>query len=722
MPSAIGSCLVNMRGGGGSLVPDTYYNDVTCFMNFNDKYNSYLDLVGNIWTPVGTTLPTIQTTTPILGTGSLSFPTYSSGDATSQITTVPTLGANLPQGRGNFELSGIDFTLEISFNYKGTGGNTYGYAALMGLANSSTTTTMSWYIGLKTNGTDIVFCYGNTSTSNLVRISTGISFSLNTNHNLVFSRIGSNMYMFLDGVCVKTITTLPTTFHTDPSYPAWIGGNANASYYGLIDSIRITQGIGRYTPLTINTDTYKTTVLADSPLAYWKMDETSGTILTDSSGHGYNGTYGILSQINGPKLISSGNGMQCSYSGSNIYAEGALIPDSTALRLVGSACSFEFWLQTTNTITGTLISKQLLGVNYPSWAINITSSGKIQVSLFSNNSSGGNFLNFNSSASVNDGLIKHVVITLDGTSVLKIYINNVLDSTTSYSGTLWSNTDAIGILVPNTTSGNASYPIAAVIDEVAIYNTVLTSTRVSAHYTAGTTHSSYSSQNPLVQPSTFGYLPVNATPTTITNMPSIPLLYSEDFTTTAISGTTYSLLASSGFSAGPQHTTVVSDTINKVLKIESGNGDYFVSWDKWGYMANGVLAIEQDIIITKDNTGNKTIGIFLNSGGSSGMNGYVFISSMSGGNTSYYITKLINNVRHDYTHLTDSGVPLVIGTTYTFRLEYLPNGYLTAYINKVLVGRIIDTTFDVTLNTFKPGFYNYGNTSQITGLRVYSNG
>ena len=36
---------------------------------------------------------------------------------------------------------------------------------------------------------------------------------------------------------------------------------------------------------------YKNTVLADSPLVYYRLDEASGTTATDSSGSGHNGTY-----------------------------------------------------------------------------------------------------------------------------------------------------------------------------------------------------------------------------------------------------------------------------------------------------------------------------------------------------------------------------------------------------------------------------------------------
>jgi hypothetical protein len=37
--------------------------------------------------------------------------------------------------------------------------------------------------------------------------------------------------------------------------------------------------------------TYRNAILADNPLAYWELDETSGTNAADSSGNGFDGTY-----------------------------------------------------------------------------------------------------------------------------------------------------------------------------------------------------------------------------------------------------------------------------------------------------------------------------------------------------------------------------------------------------------------------------------------------
>ena len=44
--------------------------------------------------------------------------------------------------------------------------------------------------------------------------------------------------------------------------------------------------------IAIEAATYHNEVLADSPSAYWPLDETSGTLAEDASGHGKTATYG----------------------------------------------------------------------------------------------------------------------------------------------------------------------------------------------------------------------------------------------------------------------------------------------------------------------------------------------------------------------------------------------------------------------------------------------
>src|SRR5690348_7032901 len=66
---------------------------------------------------------------------------------------------------------------------------------------------------------------------------------------------------------------------------------------------------------------YSAEVLADSPLAYWKLDETSGTSAADSSGNSRTATYGG-GGVGGTSLLTSGAGhsLALTESGTTTYA------------------------------------------------------------------------------------------------------------------------------------------------------------------------------------------------------------------------------------------------------------------------------------------------------------------------------------------------------------------------------------------------------------------
>src|SRR5207244_11831455 len=49
--------------------------------------------------------------------------------------------------------------------------------------------------------------------------------------------------------------------------------------------------------------TYDATVLADRPAAYWRMDETSGTTMTDASGNHNDGVYAGADSLGQPTAV-----------------------------------------------------------------------------------------------------------------------------------------------------------------------------------------------------------------------------------------------------------------------------------------------------------------------------------------------------------------------------------------------------------------------------------
>jgi len=81
---------------------------------------------------------------------------------------------------------------------------------------------------------------------------------------------------------------------------------------------------------------YQNAILADNPVGYWKLDESSGTIAADSSSSGYDGVYhGVTLGVNGPFCdgttaasfsASNGSTVRISEAGStNLDVSGQLI-------------------------------------------------------------------------------------------------------------------------------------------------------------------------------------------------------------------------------------------------------------------------------------------------------------------------------------------------------------------------------------------------------------
>jgi len=75
------------------------------------------------------------------------------------------------------------------------------------------------------------------------------------------------------------------------------------------------------------------------PVGYWKFDEGSGTVASDSSGNGNTGTL-----KNGPQWVNGISGTALSFDGSDDHVS---IPDSSSLDISGDQISIEFWMKPT---------------------------------------------------------------------------------------------------------------------------------------------------------------------------------------------------------------------------------------------------------------------------------------------------------------------------------------------------------------------------------------
>lgn len=214
---------------------------------------------------------------------------------------------------------------------------------------------------------------------------------------------------------------------------------------------------------------YSTTVLADSPIRYYRLDQTSGTSAIDSGSQGQNGTYTGGFTLNQTSLLRSDADTCVKLNGTTGYIS---IP-ITSLPSGAASWSIECWVNLSS-LSGTPV------------AINFGTTGSgTDVELYYEASAnswtvdldGSTLCHGSTPASINTTY--HVVATYDGTS-LRLYVNGALDGgPTAITANLGSTYAIIGCYNSN------SFFCTGFIDEVAIYNTTLSATRIVAHYNAG---------------------------------------------------------------------------------------------------------------------------------------------------------------------------------------------------------------------------------------------
>jgi large repetitive protein len=210
---------------------------------------------------------------------------------------------------------------------------------------------------------------------------------------------------------------------------------------------------------------YSTVVLADAPAAYWRMNETFGTTMTDATANGNNGTYAGTFSLGQAGAFSAEKTTAVTFDG---HTAGATVPSSPSLKV--SHITIELWIEK--------ISESGYGIYV----------AKNYFELLNNSYTG--HLEFRLTASADPVLVSsatlalntwyYVVATYDGTTAA-LYINGQLDGTHAAVAAV-SQTDGL-LYIGRRFDG---FFTNAVLEEVAIYPAALSADRVAAHWHAAT--------------------------------------------------------------------------------------------------------------------------------------------------------------------------------------------------------------------------------------------
>ncbi len=325
------------------------------------------------------------------------------------------------------------------------------------------------------------------SGANILSTASG-TIALNTVYHIVVMSGTTGTFVYINGVLsASNSTAWPGTgastsyigVDTTSAQEIWDGNLSNvAVYISLLTATQIANhynaGINDPAPtptptptITLSPSLYAPTILADGPVGYWHLGEASGTVAADSSGNGHTGTYsGTYTQGN-TSLLPHGYG-KCIQSAAAAW----ISIQSGWISSVSSNISLECWFKPEDFSN----APALLCTYTGGFGLGMNSGGYLDIS-----DPGVTNLATDTTLLVL-GTIYYVVATWSSTGVINFYINGVLSSTSTGHGAAPAGVDPFTLMNYDNNSGG-NY-LNGNIQEVAIYNKVLTATQIANHYAA----------------------------------------------------------------------------------------------------------------------------------------------------------------------------------------------------------------------------------------------
>lgn len=240
--------------------------------------------------------------------------------------------------------------------------------------------------------------------------------------------------------------------------PAALVANALASAAGL-------PGAGTAAPVLAAQSAYAQAVIGDSPISYWRLNDTSGTTAVDQRGV-FNGTIQGGATLNQPGPISDGAAM--GFSGSDVSLDG----DTSAM--VPNTFTVEAWVKTTSQPPPPYGEAVIFAAHGLGYILGLCGTGQPCGQAYGASSSAG----LNAPNPILDGNWHYLVYTKD-TANLDIYVDGQLAATTPDADSLVYSSTNVGIAAdPNCVCSYLTGSVA----EVALYGSALDASRVAYHY------------------------------------------------------------------------------------------------------------------------------------------------------------------------------------------------------------------------------------------------
>lgn len=272
----------------------------------------------------------------------------------------------------------------------------------------------------------------------------------------------------------------PVPAGSNASYVISPAQGTNAGNYYVVVSNTISAVTSVTVPVTVTvpaTNSYEAKIVADSPVSWWRLDEASGSTFADAMGRNP-GTWVTAPTLGAPGALAGNTNTAAEFVLAT--ASYGTVPFAAALN--SDTISVECWVKTSE------IENDIVPVS--SWAASPDRKGYMFTASAGQWRSAFSFGNdfaytYISAGNISAGQWSHLVYTHSPGAGWSVYLNGVRNGAFNASGWVRNTIEPfrIGTDVPGSASYNNFFD--GLIDEVAVYGTVLSASNVVAHYEAG---------------------------------------------------------------------------------------------------------------------------------------------------------------------------------------------------------------------------------------------
>jgi len=317
----------------------------------------------------------------------------------------------------------------------------------------------------------------------------GSGFHDGENHHLVFVDENTGTFKaYIDGIRIANTTqpSAPISWVNATQVTLaqeWDAATPTDHFTGTLDEVAMynyaltsTQILDHY-QVGSNASDYEMVVRADAAKAFWKFDETSGTVAVDSI-RNRNGVYQNTPTLTTPSLVAS-EPLGTAVSINAAQSESVTFTSAAAVTS-GSNFSIElFFSRPVDGITTRMYCEN--GATSVTAIFFVTSTNALKFQVWNTNT----WYPFETAADeIVAGVTYHVVVTKNSSTGKKLYINGVEKgtSTNTISNSL--------ISLPSTVGGYYSGGVITAytdvtVDNLSVYTSTLTPTQVLNHYNIG---------------------------------------------------------------------------------------------------------------------------------------------------------------------------------------------------------------------------------------------